>query len=606
MAGDPHGGVKRSGSVTLDVHAADAGARGGVTMDRQTIVALGCIASGALVLRVIGLQYGLPSVYNPDEVAIMARALAFAKGSLNPHNFLYPTLYFYVLFAWVGAYLAFVYVSGRAGSVAAVQRLYFTDPTGLYTAGRALGAVSGVATVLLVHRLGARLFNRRAGLAAAVFMAAAPLSVRDSHYVKHDVFATMLIVAAYAALVRVWPAPRDAGPRRRDVLVASAACGAAFSTHYYCVFLALPLVWAVVQAWRAQGWQPVMREIIVAGGCAAAVFLALSPFLAVEPITAWRDIAANRAIVVDRAVAAGAFTPALRYLDIMWHDSMGAPVVLLGGAGALWMLAVAPARAVLLLAFPVPFFAFISNTVPASRYLNPVLPFVAVFAAWALAGLAERLRAKPWMFWCTVVACVVPAIVSSVRADLFFRQADTRTLALDYIERNIAPGSTVLVQPYSTPLTPSRAALVEALTYHIGSAEAASTKFQLQLSLDPYPSPAYRVIYLGRGGLDVDKLYVDPSDLGGKNRLAALRRLGVAFVVFKRYNRLDQEAIPFVEALAREGRRIAVFSPYRPGVTESDRARIDPFLHNTDTRIDEALERPGPPLEIWQLDDPGS
>ena len=57
----------------------------------------------ALGLRVVGLQYGLPAVYNPDEVAIMSRALSFAKGTLNPHNFLYPTFYFYVLFAWVGS-----------------------------------------------------------------------------------------------------------------------------------------------------------------------------------------------------------------------------------------------------------------------------------------------------------------------------------------------------------------------------------------------------------------------------------------------------------------------------------------------------------------------
>jgi hypothetical protein len=33
---------------------------------------------------------------------------------------------------------------------------------------------------------------------------------------------------------------------------------------------------------------------------------------------------------------------------------------------------------------------------------------------------------------------------------------------------------------------------------------------------------------------------------------------------------------------------------------------IEPFLHNTDARIAGALERPGPPLEIWQLDGPGS
>ena len=56
----------------------------------------------ALALRLYGLRYGLPAVYNPDEVAIMSRALAFAKGDLNPHNFLYPSFYFYALFAWEG------------------------------------------------------------------------------------------------------------------------------------------------------------------------------------------------------------------------------------------------------------------------------------------------------------------------------------------------------------------------------------------------------------------------------------------------------------------------------------------------------------------------
>ena len=30
----------------------------------------------------------------------MSRALGFAGGDPNPHNFLYPTLYFYGLFAW--------------------------------------------------------------------------------------------------------------------------------------------------------------------------------------------------------------------------------------------------------------------------------------------------------------------------------------------------------------------------------------------------------------------------------------------------------------------------------------------------------------------------
>jgi hypothetical protein len=80
----------------------------------------------------------------------------------------------------------------------------------------------------------------------------------------------------------------------------------------------------------------------------------------------------------------------------------------------------------------------------------------------------------------------------------------------------------------------------------------------------------------------------------------------VAYVVVKRYNRSDPETLPLLASLAREGRRLAVLSPYRPGTPDEQAASIDPFLHNTDARIDAALERPGPALEIWQIDGPGS
>jgi hypothetical protein len=558
----------------------------------------------ALALRLIGISYGLPAVYNPDEVAIMSRALSFAKGTLNPHNFLYPTFYFYVLFAWVGVFLGLLLATGRLRSIAAARDLYFTDPTGIYIAGRVLSAVSGAATVLLVHRLGSRLFDARTATAAAVFLAVAPLHVRDSHYVKHDVFAALLVVFAYLAITRVWPTtPRPGGVGR--VATAGAACGVAFSTHYYCIFLALPLTWAIVQAWRTEGVAVVAKHLVLAAMASAVTFFALSPFLAVEPLTAWRDITANREIVVDRAVAAGAFAPFKRYVDLLWNDALSRPVMALAVAGAAWTVVKDWQRAVLLLAFPLAFFAFISNTFPASRYLNPVLPFLVLFAAAALTALASHFKAQPWMFWTAVAAFAVGPAVSSIRTDLFFRQTDTRTLAREFIEREIPPSATVLIQPYSVPLTPSRENLVEALTRNVGGVEAASTKFQLQLGLDPYPAPAYRLIYLGRGGLDADKLYVDPATLADAP-VARLRRLGVAFVVLKRYNTEDPDLMPLLTALSREARRMAAFSPYRSDANEYPQERPDPFLHNTDARIDGALARPGPTVEIWQLHDPGS
>jgi Dolichyl-phosphate-mannose-protein mannosyltransferase len=578
-----------------------------VTVSSRVGRTLAAVCLLGFALRVVALQYGLPAVYNPDEVAIMARALSFARGTLNPHNFLYPTFYFYVLFAWVGVYLAWVWLSGGVASLSALQQLYFIDPTGIYTAGRALGVVAGTATIGALYRLTARLTDHRTAIAAAIFLAVSPLHVRDSHYVKHDVPATLAVVIAYLAMTRVWPCERPAGPRQRDTLIAGAACGVAFSTHYYCVFLAVPLAIVIVQGWRGRGGAACLRQLAYGGAASLVIFLALSPFLLAEPLTAWRDITANRQIVIDRAVTSGAFAPAVRYLEMLWRETVGQPVALLAVIGVAWMLASAPARAILLLGFPVPFLLFIANTAPASRYLNPVLPFLVLFAAWALSSLATRLGgSRPAPFWIAVAIVAAPGAYASITSDLFLSQDDTRTLAERYIEAQVPQGSTILTQPYSAVLTPSREGLIEALTRNLGSPDVASTKFQVQLSLDPYPAPAYRLIYLGRGGLDAEKIYVDPAELGGSAGLEPLRQLGVTYVLVKRYNRSDPETLRFLTALSREGRRIAAFSPYRPGVSEAEQARIDPFLHNTDARIDDALERPGPPLEIWQLNAPGT
>ena len=100
--------------------------------------ALAAILALAAVLRIRGISFGLPAIYNPDEIAIMSRALGFAGGDPNPHNFLYPTLYFYALFAWEGLY----FVAGRLicaiPSLSAFEQSFFLDPTGIYLSGRVL------------------------------------------------------------------------------------------------------------------------------------------------------------------------------------------------------------------------------------------------------------------------------------------------------------------------------------------------------------------------------------------------------------------------------------------------------------------------------------
>src|SRR4029450_6284771 len=144
---------------------------------------------------------------------ILDRALTFAKGDPNPHNFLYPTLYLYALFAWEGLYFVVGRGLGWFDSVAAFQNAYFVDGSGHILAARLLTALCGAATVVGVFWFGARLYGRAVGLAGALFLAVAPIAVRDAHYVKLDVPVTLFTVLAHAALAAVVVAP-SASPRR--------------------------------------------------------------------------------------------------------------------------------------------------------------------------------------------------------------------------------------------------------------------------------------------------------------------------------------------------------------------------------------------------------
>ena len=583
----------------------------------KLVIALVAIGAAAAALRLIGITFGLPAVYNPDEIAIMSRALAFAKGDLNPHNFLYPTFYFYVLFAWVGASFVVTWLAGIVSSLAAFQAQFFTDPTNIYLAGRLLGVTCGVATVLLTYALGARLAGtnagRAAGLAAALFLAVSPTNVRDSHYVKHDVPVTLTVLIAQLAILRLLPETKAPTPKpspqgrrlnffrkghplhpSREVL-AGAACGMAFSTHYYAIFLTLSLILAIY--FRHGGrWRAIVIGTLRAGLAATVVFFALSPFLLVEPGTAWQDIVANRQIVVDRAVAAGqgAFANAPAYARMLWTEGFGGGIFLMALAGIVLAARERRQATLVLIAFPIAFLAFISNTVAAGRYLNPVLPAMAAFAAYAV----TRIPLRPELTALIGAAITAQPLSLSLNMGLFFRQTDTRTLAQQAIERDIPAGSTILVQPYSVVLHQSRESLIEALKVHIGDPSKASTKFALRLALDPYPAPAYRTLYLGEGGLDVDKLYLSFKDVAA---LTGLRQAGVQYVVLKRYNVEDPAAVPLREQLKAQGRLIASVTPYRAEADETERAKVAPFLHNTDTPWHRALERPGPGIEVWQV-----
>ena len=204
----------------------------------------------------------------------------------------------------------------------------------------------------------------------------------------------------------------------------------------------------------------VPRSPLVAAAAAGAVVLlravAVPPGRAADRLAATSSPTAQ--IVVDRAVArqrrrSPAPAPTC---GCCGSEAVGWPGRAPRRSSALvWLLAGAPGRRAAAARLPAAVPAVHQPTPsPASRYLNPVLPFLALFAGWALARLAARVARRPALFWSPCWRCrrcpaqpasIGPTCSSARPTPGRWRSATSR--------RTSRPAPTILVQPYSVPLT---------------------------------------------------------------------------------------------------------------------------------------------------------
>jgi uncharacterized membrane protein len=162
-------------------------------------VVFATILCSGLLLRLYGINVGLPYIYDPAEPLFVYRAnKILADRDLDPHWFGVPaTTTIYMLSA---VYASIFEVGLGLGTFAGSEdfkALYFQNPTLFYVSGRIMMAVFGVATILLTYMIGHRLFNRATGLLAAIVLALSPLHVGLSKLIRPDIQMSFLILVAF-------------------------------------------------------------------------------------------------------------------------------------------------------------------------------------------------------------------------------------------------------------------------------------------------------------------------------------------------------------------------------------------------------------------------
>jgi dolichyl-phosphate-mannose-protein mannosyltransferase len=402
------------------------------------VVVLGALA------RVWGLWFGLPHTWaRPDEDAVMVPAVRVVGGALNPHWFQYPSLYMYGLAIPYTVVYGWARFTWRVATTPQLEAYYFAHPDLFHLVNRGLSAALGTLTIWAVYRVALLFFTRDAALFSAIFLAAAPLHVRDSHFGTTDVAAAFMTTIAFWQVARAW---REPSPLKW--VLAGILCGLAGSTKYNAILIVTPALVALASAGiRRPGLVLLFGASVVAG------FVLGTPY-AVLSRSEWLE--GVRAVTEHVRQGHGLdLGPGWSYhLTVSLRFGMGMLPLAASLLGAVWLAIRMPRVAVLVLAFPVTYFVITgwSRTV-FFRYIMPVVPFLCLTAGFGvdrlIAWLSDVARAGDTAR--RVLKVAIPAlivaspVVTVINIDRLLARTDTRVLAAEWMRKTFSSRDTTTV-----------------------------------------------------------------------------------------------------------------------------------------------------------------
>jgi 4-amino-4-deoxy-L-arabinose transferase-like glycosyltransferase len=194
-------------------------------------------------------------------------------------------------------------------------------------------------------------------------------------------------------------------------------------------------------------------------GLAAVVFgfFIASPYFFIDYKTSIKNLLLESGSEHLGAENLGVFNNYLWYIQYALKQGLGIQVELLAGLGIPFLLWKHKKIGLLLLSFPLIFFLFIGTAkLRWERYIIPLLPFMAIFAAYALVKTVDQLSRIQYIriksndvLFVLSVAMTFNLIVKIIRYDYYISQKDTRTFCKEWVEKNI-PYGTKMAQDWYT------------------------------------------------------------------------------------------------------------------------------------------------------------
>ena len=404
-----------------------------------------------LLVRFLGIHFGLPLEVHSDEPIFVKHALKFGTGDFNPHGFLYPSLTYYLLFFLYCGYYVFGSVFGLFHSTNEFAGLYFSDPTSFYIIGRFFMTLLGTATIFLVYFIGKKLFDKKVGLVSALLMAFIFWHVRNSHFIKPDVPMTFFVSLSFLFAVYIL----ESGYTKYYIL-AGLMAGLALASKYTGGVIVFSLVTAHILYSYDKLILPKMvinKKLLLGGIFILIGFFIGCPFAFLDFKNFLPFIVSHSAQVKEGWIGLN-LQGNTWFLTITYHlkTAMGLSLELLALLGFLFCLIFKHSKKdLLLVSFPIIYFIiFAGNRFNFPRFWIPIFPFLLIMGSRLLNEIVYNSRflkkGKGIILAFVSVLIIIPSIVSDVKYDFLISNKYTSNLAREWIENNIPPNTKIVVE----------------------------------------------------------------------------------------------------------------------------------------------------------------
>ncbi|MBN2482684.1 MAG: glycosyltransferase family 39 protein [Candidatus Omnitrophica bacterium] len=399
---------------------------------------------GALI-RIQCLLHHLPALPAIDENIIAGIVLELNLNDLNPHNFIIPHLFYYLL--W-GTFCVL-----KITVLPLLTQWFSWDLESIIIlSGRAWIAVCSIFQIGMVYRIGKKLFTPQVGLIAAAFLSVNPFHVMYSCEMKADMVMVVLLLIAFYYMCDIF---LGESPMRKAYVLSGLWLGLAIAAKYHAFIGSISLYAAGLL--KAKNKFSSSKYFLLSGSIAAGIFFLCNFSLFFDIRSFLNDV------FFQLNAGLQGFPSYLVPLRRGWWNYPGILIDILtfpvficaigGMAAAVWRHS---KKDIFMLSFPFAYYFimgfFMLNR---ARYMLPLLPWMVLFAGWFLMDVMcffkKKFLLNRGVNWILLLACAVFLGNSIFWAGYYVRwmnQKDTRIMVRQWASREVPHGARILSDSY--------------------------------------------------------------------------------------------------------------------------------------------------------------